>query len=325
MLSSRSMELYRVAATIRCLDQQVAERVRTGKLRAATYGVRGLEVACAALGAALGHEDRMVSTYRNLGDAVAKGLSVAEIVAEFYGKEAGPARGKGGPMHLSSPSVGFMMTTGIVGSGLPIATGLAWAAQLDSATSRIVVVTFGDAATSIGAAHEALNLAASWKLPILFFCQNNQWGEHTPIAEYTAQPDLALRAAAYGMEARTMDGFDHQSCLSGIADAVESVRSTRAPMFVDCVTYRLTPHSSAMDMSEMPESEVAAALERDPVPALRSALADSESSHTDLIRIDSEISALVEKAFSEAESADAADSSYTFTDVYASIDSVSTR
>jgi pyruvate dehydrogenase E1 component alpha subunit len=202
---------------------------------------------------------------------------------------------------------------------------MAWAAQLDSSTSRIVVVTFGDAATSIGAAHEALNFAASWKLPILFFCQNNQWGEHTPITEYTAQPDLALRAAAYGMEACTMDGFDHQSCLNGIADAVERVRSTRAPMFVNCVTYRLSPHSSAMDMSEMPESEVAAAMERDPVPALRSALGDSGSSLTDLMRIDSEISALVEKAFSEAESADAADSSYTFTDVFATIDSVNIR
>jgi TPP-dependent pyruvate/acetoin dehydrogenase alpha subunit len=319
------MELYRVAATIRCLDQQVAERVRIGELKAATYGVRGLEVACAALGLALGHEDRMVSTYRNLGDAVAKGMSVAEIVAEFYGKAAGPARGKGGPMHLSSPDVGFMMTTGIVGSGLPIATGLAWAAQLDSATSRIVVVTFGDAATSIGAAHEALNLAASWKLPILFFCQNNQWGEHTPIVEYTAQPDLALRAAAYGMKTCTLDGFDHQSCLSGIANAVESVRESRAPMFLNCVTYRLTPHSSAMDMSEMPESEVAAAMERDPVPALRSALAESESSVTELMRTDSEISALVERVFSEAASAAAADSSHTFADVFASIDSVNIR
>src|ERR1700733_935531 len=129
------MELYRVAATIRCLDQQVAERVRSGNLEAATYGVRGLEVACAALGLALEPQDRMVSTYRNLGDAIAKGLSVAEIVAEFYGKNGGPARGKGGPMHLNAPNVGFMMTTGIVGSGLPIATGLAWAAQLDPSTS----------------------------------------------------------------------------------------------------------------------------------------------------------------------------------------------
>jgi TPP-dependent pyruvate/acetoin dehydrogenase alpha subunit len=122
-----------------------------------------------------------------------------------------------------------------------------------------------------------------------------------------------------------MDGFDHQACLSGLVDAVESVRSTRAPMFVDCVTYRLSPHSSAMDMSEMPEAEVAAAIERDPVPALRSALADSESGLTELMRIDSEISALVESAFSEAESASVADSSYTFVDVFANMDSVNIR
>src|SRR5690606_12429060 len=156
----------------------------------AFYPVRGMEAVCAALRAVLEPRDRLVSTYRNLGDVVAKGVPLKSIVAELYGRVDGVSKGKGGPMHLQDDEVGMTATTRVVGSGLPIAAGLGIAAQLDG-DGKVVTVTFGDGATSIGAYHEGMNMAALWQLPVLFICQNNRGAEHTPLAAYTAAPELA--------------------------------------------------------------------------------------------------------------------------------------
>jgi len=276
------LSMYRLMLTTKLADDAARTETKAGRLQAAFYPVRGLEAVCAALGMALRPEDQLVSTYRNLGDALAKGVSLRSIVAELYGRIDGTSRGKGGPMHLHDTSVGFMTTTGIVGSGLPIAAGLALAAQLDK-SDRVVAVTFGDGATSIGAFHEAMNLAALWDLPLLFLCQNNQWGEHTSIAAYAGSIDLRGRAESYGMAAVRVDGFDPLTTLSVLRDAVATARSGNGPVFVEAVTYRLTGHTGTADYSYVPAEELEAALARDPAPTFRDWLVNNElASGTDL-------------------------------------------
>jgi pyruvate dehydrogenase E1 component alpha subunit len=295
------LHMYRLMRTITTTGDRAAEEVKSGALASAFYPVRGLEGVCAALGAAMRVEDKLVSTYRSLGDAVAKGTSLRGILAEVYGRADGLCGGKGGPMHLHDQDVGYVTSTGVVGAGLPIAVGLGIAAQLDGA-QRAVVTTFGDGATSIGAFHEAMNMAGLWKLPVVFVCQNNQWGEHTPIAEYAASTDLAGRATAYAMATVAVDGFDPIATYRVLDEACARARSGGGPTFVECRTYRLTGHSGSADYGYMPADELAAALARDPAPNFRAWLIESgQADESVLAEVDAEVDTEVADAFAFAQ------------------------
>jgi acetoin:2,6-dichlorophenolindophenol oxidoreductase subunit alpha len=292
--------MYTTMATITQCEAETVGAVRAGRLNAAIYPVHGLEAVCGAISLVIEPTDYMVSTYRNLGDAIAKGVSLGEIVAEAYGRTGGTSKGMGGPMHLADVRSGLMATSGIVGGGIPVAVGLALAAQLDD-EGQIAVTTFGDGATSIGASHEAMNLAALWKLPLVFICQNNQWGEHTALAGYAANPVLAERAAAYGMRSVQVDGFDPIAAWRVLRDAFNDARSGRGPVFVEALTYRLGPHSAASHAGYMPKDEFDAAMRRDPTPTFRQWLLDSgvltEQGLTD---IDASVAARVAEAMKYA-------------------------
>jgi TPP-dependent pyruvate/acetoin dehydrogenase alpha subunit len=309
-------EMYRQMLTTMLADDRAREEAKRGRLQAAFYPVRGLEAVCAALGAAVQPKDELVSTYRNLGDALAKGAALRAIVAELYGRVDGTSKGKGGPMHLHDTAVGFVTTTGIVGAGLPIATGLALGAQLDG-DDRVVVVTFGDGASSIGATHESLNLAALWRLPLVFLCQNNQWGEHTPLAEYAACTDLAARAASYGMRALTVDGFDALATWRVLAEALRHARNGAGPVFVEAITYRLTGHTGTADFSYVPAEELAAAMKRDPAPTFRQWLCDNGFSDAELAAIEESARGVVDDAFAFAENSALPAADELYTDVFA--------
>ncbi|MEU1275479.1 thiamine pyrophosphate-dependent dehydrogenase E1 component subunit alpha [Streptomyces sp. NPDC005799] len=299
------------------VDLRINQEVRAGRLKAATYPVRGLEGSCAAVGLNLRPVDQLVSTYRNLGDALAKGSSLDALVAEIYGRLTGASKGKGGAMHLQDQAAGFVTSTGIVGSGIPIAVGLGVAAQLDR-SDRVVVTTFGDGATSIGAFHESMNMASLWKLPVIFVCQNNQWGEHTPIAEYAASTDLAGRASAYAMASARVDGFDPVATALEVRGAVERARRGGGPTFIEVVTYRLTGHSGVSDYSYVPKDRLAQAMERDPVPVFRRRLGeDGVVQDAELEAIDKEIASEVDAAFSKAVEEPFPPQSERFTDVFA--------
>lgn len=298
-------------------DQKSAAEAKAGRLQAAFYPVRGMEAVCAALGEVLQREDRLVSTYRNLGDALAKGASLRSIMAELYGRSEGMSRGKGGPMHLHDTSVGFMATTGIVGSGLPIAVGLATAAQLDG-RGAATVVTFGDGATSIGAFHEAMNFAGLWQLPLVFVCQNNQWGEHTRITDYAANPDLAARAAAYSIPGQKVDGFDALAARDALDAALERARAGEGPTFLEFVHYRLTGHTGTADFSYVPSHELEAALERDPAPTFRRWLLDGgHLSEAEVNGLEEQARTVVDEAFAFAEGCDLPGPDELYTDVFA--------
>ncbi|WP_054370956.1 thiamine pyrophosphate-dependent dehydrogenase E1 component subunit alpha [Rhodococcus rhodochrous] len=309
--------MYHLMLTTALADQKSSAEAKAGRLAAAFYPVRGMEAVCAALGEVLTSQDRMVSTYRNLGDALAKGVPLRSIMAELYGRTSGTSRGKGGPMHLQDQSVGFTATTGVVGSGMPIAVGLAMAAQLDGNESA-TVTTFGDGATSIGAYHESMNFAALWKLPVVFVCQNNQWGEHTPIHKYAPSTELAERAAAYNMPTRKVDGFDPLACLVALEEAVERARRNEGPTFLEFVHYRLTGHTGTADFSYVPKDELAKAMERDPAPTFRKwLLANSVFTEAQVEEIEAEVRAYVDDAFDFAESCPFPEPDEVFTDVFA--------
>ena len=309
--------MYSLMLVTAMADQKSVAESKAGRLQAAFYPVRGMEAVCAALGEILTPRDRLVSTYRNLGDALAKGATLRSIMAELYGRKAGLSRGKGGPMHLQDPAVGFVATTGIVGSGLPIAVGLAMAAQLDG-DGTATVVTFGDGATSIGAFHEAMNFAGLWQLPLVFVCQNNQWGEHTPLARYAANTDLAGRAAAYSIDARKVDGFDPIASRDALAEAVDRARRGEGPTFLEFIHYRLTGHTGTADFSYVPRDELAAAMDRDPAPSFRKWLADNgHLSEQQLAAIESEARDHVEDAFAYAAGCELPAASDIYTDVFA--------
>jgi acetoin:2,6-dichlorophenolindophenol oxidoreductase subunit alpha len=245
---------------------------------------------------------------------------------------AGTSRGRGGTMHMHHDPSGLMATTGIVGSGLPIAAGLALAAQLDAARTdgarsdggrpdgrrRAVAVTFGDGATAIGAYHEAMNLAALWRLPLVFVCQNNGWAEHTPLSAYAPDSDLAARAGAYKMAAVAVDGFDPIATWRVLGEAVARARGGDGPTFVECRTYRLVGHTSSADYSYMPKAELDAALARDPAPTFRAWLVE-RGHFTDarLDEIDKAVDATVDDAFDFAQAATRPDAADIYDDVFA--------
>ncbi|TNC29220.1 thiamine pyrophosphate-dependent dehydrogenase E1 component subunit alpha [Amycolatopsis alkalitolerans] len=309
--------IYETMATISVGEAATVGAVRAGRLNAAVYPVRGLEGVCAALGDVLEPTDYLVSTYRNLGDAVAKGVELRRVIAESYGRKLGTSKGKGGPMHLVDVHAGLMATSGIVGGGVPIAVGLALAAQLDG-EGQIAATTFGDGATSIGAYHEAMNLAALWNLPIVFVCQNNQWGEHTALVDYAGNPDLSERARSYGMHSVAVDGFDVPATWRALRDAADHARSGAGPAFVEAITYRLGPHSAASDRGYMPKQDFDAAMERDPTPAFRKQLLESGTATAgELDRIDARVHTLVEDAMQAAIDSPPQTDDELFTDVFA--------
>jgi pyruvate dehydrogenase E1 component alpha subunit len=262
----------------------------------------------------------MVTTYRGTHDCIAKGVPLDEMVAEMCGKVTGTSKGKGGPMHLSDPHSGLMVTTGVVGGGLPIAVGLALAAQLRG-TDQVTVVNFGDGATSIGGSHEAANMAALWQLPLVFVCQHNQFGEHTAFADYTRTERLADRFRPYGMEALTVDGNSVPEMFAAAGEAIERARGGGGPTFLECLTYRLGGHSFGSTTEYM--EGLSAAEDNEPVGRYRQWLIEERGiDESKLAEIEKEVAEEVERAVESAKAAPAPSEEDLLTDVFADLDMV---
>lgn len=274
--------VYRTMATIRAAEDRIVRGLRSGELRMTYYPVRGQEAIPAAVSAHLRADDAMVTTYRGMHDCIAKGVPLVELFAEMCGRAAGTSKGKGGPMHFSDPRSGLMVTTGVVGGGLPIADGLALAGVLRG-TDRVTVVNFGDGATSTGATHEACNLAALWDLPVLFVCQHNQYGEHTRFGEYTRTERLADRFRPYGMAAVTVDGNSVPDMYGAAGEAVARARRGGGPTFLECLTFRLGAHAFGTTTEYVDPAELARAEAAEPVARCRRWLEDERGVGGDLL------------------------------------------
>ena len=289
------LDIYRRANLIYRADEKFRAMITSGQLQILYYSPRGQEILSAALMAALNKDDYLVTTYRGLHDQLAKGIPTKDLWAEFAGKKTGTCKGKGGPMHITHPQTGVMVTTGIVGSGLPIANGLALSSQLGG-DGRVTVVCFGDAATNIGAFHESLNMAQIWKLPVIFVCQNNLYGEHTPQAMCTGAAELIDRAPGYGIRAVQVNGNDAFAMHQAAREAVAYAREGHGPTFLEAKTFRFFGHLLGDDSHYIPPAEMAAAKRADPIPAYRRALLERQIPQAELDAIDADIVAEVETA-----------------------------
>jgi len=290
------LDIYRRTALLKANDERVRKVITSGKIAMVYYSYRGQEVVPAALSACLRDDDQLCTIYRGIHDMLAKGFPLKEMWAEFAGRTTGSCKGKGGPMHLTFPAKGIMVTTGIVGSSAPIANGLGWAAQLDK-SDRVAVATFGDGASNIGAVHESINLAAVWNLPVIFLCQNNLYSEHTAYKKMTGGETIAGRAAGYGIPGVRVNGNDPAAMYAAAAEAVARARAGEGPTLIEAMTFRFHGHNFGDPGEYIPKEEMAAALAADPVPALRARLiADGIATEDELSAIETEIEAEIDAA-----------------------------
>lgn len=309
--------MFETMTRIRRCDERFRTLLASGQIVVTYYSPRGQEVIPAAFSIVLRPDDYVVTTYRGLHDHLAKGVALRDLWAEFLGRGAGPGKGKGGPMHITDPRVGLMVTSGVVGGGLPIANGFGLAARL-AGTDQVTVVNFGDGATNIGAFHEALNLASVWRLPVVFVCQNNRYAEHTAYAVGTSVARVADRAAGYSMPGVTVDGNDPLEMFSAASEAVARARAGEGPTLIEAVTYRLEGHVVGDRMAYMPAEEREAALAADPVPAFRRWLVDQgHFTAAQLGEVEERVEAEIDDAVAYALACPPPPASELFEDVYA--------
>ena len=291
--------------TMRCArsDEKFRSLIMSGKLVTLYYTYRGQELVTSAMMAALNTDDYLVTTYRGQHDQIAKGVPFDLLYAEIAGRVTGTCKGKGGSMHITHPATGIMVTTGVVGSGLPIANGLALASQ-NRGDGKVTVCCFGDGATNIGAFHEALNMAQLYKLPVIFFCQNNRYGEHTAFADHTKVDSIVTRAAGYGMKGLHVDGNDAEAMYAAAVEAAEHARSGKGPVLLEAMCYRMMGHFFGADFSYMPAEHIAEMAVEDPLPKLRQLMLDRQFTEAELDAIvngiDAELDAAAEFAFASA-------------------------
>ena len=294
------LEIFRRAMLIHRTDERFRALLKSGQLRLVYYPVRGQETVSAAMMTALRPDDYLVTTYRGVHDQLAKGIPLKDLWAEFTGKATGTCKGKGGPMHITDPATGVMVTTGIVGSGLPIANGLALSSQLKK-DGRVTVVCFGDGASNIGAFHEAMNMASIWKLPVVFCCQNNRYGEHTPYAQSTSAKQLIDRAPGYSMPGVRVDGNDAVEMHRAAREAVARARSGGGPTLIEAMTYRMLGHTFGAAFGYVPQALQDEAVKNDPLPRLRNTLIGMQVPEATLDDIVARIEADIDEAVAFAQ------------------------
>jgi pyruvate dehydrogenase E1 component alpha subunit len=283
---------------IRAFEDVVQRLFTQGLVRGTTHLCNGQEAVAVGVCSALRPGDSMTCTYRGHGAVLAMGAPLDETLGEIMGKADGLCGGKGGSMHLTDVRVGAYGSFAIVGAHLPVTLGLAFAAQYRG-EDDVAVCFFGDGATNIGAFHESLNLAAIWKLPVLFVIENNLYGEYSPWATTTPVERLADRASAYAMTGEVVDGNDVFAVRAAAAAAVERARAGGGPTLLEALTYRQVGHSRSDPATYRPPGELDAWLERDPIKLLRQRLQEAGVEPTELDRLgakaEADVAAVLER------------------------------
>lgn len=297
------MRIYRLMVELRRFEQRAYELFTENLIRGTSHLALGQEAIAAGYAVAMQKDDYTFCTYRGHGHTLARGASMAAAMGELLGRANGMLHGKGGSMHLTDVAHGAMGSYAIVGAHLPIAAGAAWSAQVRK-SGQVAVCFFGDGATNIGAFHEALNLAAIWKLPVVFVCENNQYMEYTPIQSVTAvEHPAADRASAYGLKATLVDGNDADIMYETALRTIARARSGEGPSLVEALTYRHGGHSRGDPATYRPKEEVREWLSRDPVQQYRVRLASRGIGEAFLRTIEEEAQRKVDAATDEARKA----------------------
>ena len=286
---------------IRRFEEKSAELYTAEKIRGFLHLYIGEEAVAVGVMAALTPDDAVVATYREHGQALARGMNAGAIMAEMYGKVEGCCRGRGGSMHLFDADLRFYGGNAIVAGGLPLAVGLALADRMQ-ARAGVTACFFGDGAVAEGDFHEALNLAALWQLPVLFVCENNLYAMGTALRYTQASQDIAAKGAAYNMAAAAVDGMDVQAVEAATRGAVDRIRAGAGPFLLECRTYRFRPHSMFDSELYRTKDEVAEWRERDPIELLAGRMT-AAGLHDEAGRaaLEAEVTAEVEAAVAFAE------------------------
>ena len=292
------VDLYTTMLTIRRFEERVAAEFYAGNLFGFIHSYIGQEAIATGVCKHLTNADRIVSHHRGHGHCIAKGADMNKMMAEIHGKKTGYCKGKGGSMHIADFSIGMLGADGIVGAGLPIATGVALAAKLEG-QGNIAAVFFGDGACQEGEFHEALNLAAIWKLPLLFVCENNHYGVNTPASYSLAAGEITRMPEAYHIPNKAIHGNDVEAVYEAAEEAVGMLRRGEGPYFLECETYRWHKHFLSDVLEDLrPPEELEAWAERCPVAAFEAKLLTQDVlTRSDIERINREVLGRVEEAY----------------------------
>jgi len=264
LTSEHGQHLLREMIRIRTFEDKAAEMYQATKIRGFLHLYDGEEAIAVGVAQALQPQDAVVATYREHGQAIARGVPMGACMAELYGKQEGCARGRGGSMHFFDKDTNFFGGNAIVGGGLPLALGLGLAAKMKD-EDRVVTCFFGDGAMAEGASHETMNLAALWQVPVFFVCENNQYAMGTALQYSHANIDLYQRAESYGIPAEQVDGMDMLAVEEASRRAVEHIRAGKGPYFIEFITFRFRPHSMFDAELYRDKEEVKEWMKRDPI------------------------------------------------------------
>lgn len=264
-------KLYYQMVLIRRFEERLTGLYKEGVLRGSLHLCIGQEATGVGGCAALRADDYMTCTYRGHGQSLAKGLAPRAALAELMGKETGCCKGRGGSMHFTDVSIGLLGENAIVGAGLPLACGAAFTAKMTK-SGQVALTYFGEGTTNQGVFHEALNLAAVWELPVIFFCENNIYAEMTPIAKEVKVQEMAARAAGNGIPSVQVDGNDVLAVYETTRTAVESARAGGGPVFIEAHTYRLSGHMIGDPEVYRPKQEVEERRAGDPITRFKHVL-----------------------------------------------------
>jgi len=316
---TRLLSLFRTMLIIRHTEEELARCHQQGLIHGACHTYVGQEAIATGVCSHLTGDDVIFSTHRGHGHALAKGMPPADLIAELFGKLTGCSRGRGGSMHIFSPEIGMLGTSGIVGPCILQATGGGYAFKLAN-NGQVAVAFFGDGAVNNGAFHEGLNMAAIWKLPVLFICENNQFATEVPFAYSSGIPDVGRRASNYGIPGEEVDGNDVLAVADAAKRAVERARNGLGPTLIECKTYRTRAHAEGMgDFTYRTREDVDAWKKQCPIANYRNHLLNEcHVSVDELDGIDQEIKDLVVASRALAISAPLPESADALTHVYAS-------
>ena len=295
-------EMLRRMLTIRRFEERASTDYLAGKIYGVVHCYIGEEAVAVGVCSALDRTDRIISTHRGHGHCIAKGADLNRMMAELYGRQTGYCKGKGGSMHIADFGIGMLGANGIVAGGIAIVTGAGLAAQMEG-KGGVAVSVFGDGASNAGPFHECLNIAATWKLPMLYVCENNMYAANTAAAATHALGDVAMRAAGYGIPGVVVDGNDVFAVCQAANTAVERARSGGGPSLIECKTYRWRAHTERRGMADVRDpAEIEAWKRKDPIALLERQLRDQgELDDNGLRAMEGDIMAALEAAVAFAE------------------------
>jgi pyruvate dehydrogenase E1 component alpha subunit len=308
---------YRTMRMIRSFEDKLDELVKLGKLGGFLHLYAGEEAVATGVCSHLGDGDVVCSTHRGHGHCIAKGVDVDGMMAELFGRSSGVCKGKGGSMHIADVDKGMLGANGIVGAGIPLATGAALTAKLKK-TGGVAVAFFGDGASNQGQFHESLTMASNWKLPVVYVVENNGFGEFTPTEFVVPVKDIAVRAVAYAMRSEIADGMDFFDVYEKAGQAIAAARAGEGPTLLECKTYRFRGHFVGDPLVYRSKEESEDWIQnRDPLPTFETRVVEAGLVEVDALRsIDGEVAEALEAAVAAAEAAPLPRAEDVLSDVY---------